>query len=247
MTKQEVLAAYRRLVEPELRAAGFRGRRGHLVRRIGGVTQVIELQHSIYGERFTANLGLDLEWLQPVIRWVPRPAIGPHAHDAVRWVRIGLVGPDHRDRWWSYGMGSEGLEAATRALGAAIVERGLGWLDDHSEPASFLEYATEHLERSRSDKNPDGGFVELRLMAAVLAWNGDRPAALKCANRARACWAEEKERLERARRIYRRRHSKKGRLPGVPNLLKELDRLISPTTDEYPFVAPSPAARRRRP
>ncbi len=216
-----------------------------MVRRVGGVTQIIEVQHSIYGERLTTNLGLDLEWLRPTIRWIPRPALGPHAHDSVRWVRIGLIGPEKSDRWWGYGAETAGLEAAMRSLGEAVGAAGLAWLDEASDPPSFLEYAREQMERSRSDRHPDGGFMELRLMAAVLAWNGDRDQALKLANRARAIWSEEKERLEKARHTYRKRHPGPGRLPGVPNLLSELEALISPTKGEYPFVARAPSSRRR--
>lgn len=243
--KQQVLSAFRRLAEPALRESGFSGRRGHMLRRIGGVTQIVELQHSIYGERFTLNLGLDLEWLKPTIRWIPRPPIGPHAHDCVRWIRIGLAGPEKSDRWWPYGAGSEGIDAAMTAAAEAVRGSGLAWLDEQSDPESFLEHAKELIERSKSDRHPDGGFVELRLMAAVLAWNGERDQAIKFANRARAIWSEERERLEKARQVYKKKHPGPGRLPGVPNLVSELDELISPTTDEYPFVARAPSSRRR--
>jgi hypothetical protein len=245
MSKQEVLTAFRHWVEPVLRDGGFGGRRGHMIRRVGGVTQIIELQHSIYGERFTANLGLDLEWLAPAIRWIPRPAAGPHAHDSIRWIRIGLCGPEKSDHWWSYGVESAGLEAAMRALAESLSISGLQWLDKESAPPSFIEYAREQMERSRSDRHPDGGFVELRLMSAVLAWAGERDQALKFLNRARAIWSEEKDRLEKARTLYKKKHAVPGRLPTVPNLVGELEALISPTTDESPFVARSPSSRRR--
>jgi hypothetical protein len=245
MSKQEVLAAFRRWVEPGLRESGFGGRRGHMIRRAGGVTQVVELQHSIYGERFTANLGLDLEWLKPTIRWIPRPAAGPHAHDSTRWIRIGLCSPEKVDHWWSYGVESAGIEAAMRSLAEHLSTSGVPWIDRQSEPPSFIDYAREQMERSRSDRHPDGGFIELRLMAAVLAWHGDREQALKFANRARAIWSEEKDRLEKARLIYKKKHPGQGRLPTVPNLLLELEELISPTTGESPFVARAPSSRRR--
>ena len=243
--KQEVLAAFRRLVEPMLRERGFVGRRGHLLRRVGGVTQIVEIQHSIYGERFTANLGLDLEWLKPTIRWIARPAVGPHAHDCVRWIRMGLTAPEKSDRWWSYGGESEGLEAAMNSLAGSIATSGVNWFDEHSSPASFIDYAREQMERSRSDRHPDGGFVELRLMAAVLAWEGDRDQAMKLANRLRAIWSEERDRLEKARASYKKKHPGQGRLPAVPNLVSELDEIISPTTGESPFVARSPSSRRK--
>jgi hypothetical protein len=243
--KQEVLAAFRQWVEPLLRDRGFGGRRGHMLRRTEGVTQIVELQHSIYGERFTANLGLDLEWLKPTIRWIARPAVGPHAHDCIRWIRIGLCAPEKADRWWSYGAESEGLEAAMKALALTLEQNAIAWIDEQSDPSSFIEHAREQMERSRSERHPDGGFFELRLMAAVLAWNDDREQAMKYANRARAIWNEERDRLEKARQIYKKKHPGGGRLPGVPNLLHELEELISPTKGEDPFVARSPSSRRR--
>jgi hypothetical protein len=246
MTKQEVVAAFRLWAEPHLRDAGFSGHRGHYVRRAGGVTQVVELQHSIYGERFTSNLGLDLEWLLPSVRWISRPSVGPHAHDAVRWIRIGLIGPEKSDHWWGYGTGTEGLELAMRSLAEKVRTDGIEWLDEESAPERFVAHARELVDRSRSDRHPDGGFIELRLMAAVLAWSGDGGGARRYANKARACWTDEKERLEKARRTYRKKHATDGRLPGVPNLLTELDRLISPTKDDYPFVAPKRARRPSR-
>jgi hypothetical protein len=163
----------------------------------------------------------------------------------VRWIRIGLCAPEKADRWWSYAAESEGIDRAMQSLAESIGHHGLPWLDTGSEPASFVEHAREQVERSRSDRHPDGGFFELRLIAAVYAWSGDREQAMKYANRARAIWGEERDRLEKARQIYRKKHPGGGRLPGVPNLLGELEELISPTTGESPFVAPSPASRRR--
>jgi hypothetical protein len=232
VSKQGVIRAFRELVEPDLRTRGFTGRRGHLIRRIGPVAQVVELQHSIYGGRITANLGLDLEFLKPIVRWIDRPSIGPHAHDSTRWVRVGLVQPDPRDLWWAFDDDTdEGCEEAARGLGRAILDHGISWLEAESDPAAFLRYADVRLERSRSVLHPQGCYMELRLMAAVLAWNGEIAKARVFAERARLCWDEERARLAEARAQYRRRHtSVTGRLPQVPDVQGELDDLISTTT-----------------
>src|SRR5688572_29776101 len=155
----------------------------------------------------------DCDWSSDVcssdLRWIPRPSVGPHAHDCIRWIRIGLCSPEKSDRWWSYGADSGGLEPAMLSLAEHLSGSGVQWIDRQSEPPNFIEYAREQMERSRSDRHPDGGFVELRLMAAVLAWHGDRDQALKFANRARAIWSEEKERLTKARQLYQKKQDRK--------------------------------------
>ena len=246
MSKAKALRAFRRYAVGPLKAEGFEGPRGHFVRRLGSVTQIIELQHSIYGGRITANLGLDLEWLRPEVRWIPRPALGPHAHDAVRWVRVGLVGPEHADQWWDF-EDPDSLEAAGGALAEAIIEYGLPWLDAHSQQDSFLRHAEERIRRSRSDRHPDGRFAELRLVAAVHAWRGERAKAKRYLKLARRLWPLEKERLQEARRSYRDRHpSGPGRLARVPDLLGELERLIEPTRAASAFRPPARPARHGR-
>ena len=244
MSKAKALRAFRRHVAASLKAAGFEGPRGHFVRRLGAVTQVVELQHSIYGGRITANLGLDLEWLRPEIRWLPRPAIGPHAHDATRWVRVGLVGPDRADRWWAFQDDPESLEAAGFGLASAIIEHGLPWLESHSGMDAFLEHAKERRARSRSDRHPQGCFSELRLLAAVHAWRGNTSQAERCLKIARKLWPVEKARLQAARKSYRERHpNEPQRIPRVPDLVRELERIIEPTRAASAFQAPSRAAR----
>jgi hypothetical protein len=204
------------------------------------VIEVVELQHSIYGTRITANLGLDLAWLKPLIRWIPRPAIGPHAHDCIRWIRVGLAPGEgerpapagRRDRWWSYEEGDpESLAVAAEALAARVRGPGLGWLRRERSPEAFLLHARRSLERSRTQRAPEGGYHELRLLAAVHAWRGDPEAAAEVARLAAERWEEERARLAHARKIYRRRHPRApARLPPVPNLQAELERLASPTT-----------------
>lgn len=226
MSKQMVLNAYRQVVEPELRKLGFIGRRGHLIRRLEGVTQIVELQHSIYGGRITANLGLDLEWLPPMIRWIPRPALGPHAHDATRWIRVGLTRPEKADLWWPYQDSEESAVEASRGLGKIILKHGIGWLRAEADPASFLDHAERALERSKSPIHPQGGFIELRLLSAVHAWAGDKRKARRFAKAAGNLWDEERTRLKDARQTYRNRHPGR-RLPQVPNLQRELETLIA--------------------
>lgn len=226
--------AFARVVGPPLRAQGFTGRRGHLLRRIGPVTQVVEMQHSIYGGRVTANLGLGLEWLKPVVRWVAPPAIGPHAHDCARWIRVGLVS-EAKDRWWAYGDDETSMKTALESLTYAIVQSGLPWLELNSSPSAFVEYAQTQLERSRSPRRPHGGWPELRLMTAVCAWSGqNRRAARYCAH-AENVWADERARLVAARALYKARSRTGGRLPGVPRLQEELRRIVKVPRGQRPW------------
>lgn len=241
MSKTKVVAAFRRHAGPALAAQGFTGGRGHYVRRQGAVTQVIELQHSIYGGRVTANLGLDLEWLKPYVRWIPSPAVGPHAHDATRWVRVGIVSPAKADVWWSFADESE-IEDCTKNLARAVLEYGVPWLDAKSGRDAFRSYAEEKLERSRSSMRPHGSFLELRLMAAVCAWRGELTIAAQHAGWAAELWNEERERLVNARALYKKRHPEQPRLAGVPNLVQELERLIGSTTSRT--FAPPPKKKR---
>lgn len=231
MARRAILNAVRTLIEPELRARGFQGRRGHLVRRLAGVTQVIELQHSIYGGRITANLGLNLDFLKPLVRWITPPAVGPHAHDSTRWVRIGLVRPDHADCWWSFDALQAGAcEAAALGLGRALLEHGVPWLDLETTPKAFLKYADARLERSQTLERPQGSYLDLRLLAAVLAWNKEIAQARVVAERAAMSWQEERMRLVAARAEYRRRNLRQARrVASVPDIQAELDQLISTT------------------
>lgn len=223
VTRADAEAHAGRALRPALEAAGFRADGAHFVRRVDGVDHVVELQHSVYGARVTVNLGLDLAFLRPLSRWLPRPALGPKAHDCARWIRVGAAasGPD---LWWSY---EEQL--ATEELVAKVVCEGLPWLDREGTAAAFSAHALRGLERSKNRAQPDGGYLELRLLAAVFAWTGDFEAAREVAQTARAQWPRERERLVMARGIYRRRASSR-RLAPVPDLQGELERLSAPTT-----------------
>jgi hypothetical protein len=247
MSRKQVIEAFREHVAPGLRAAGFVGRGGHFVRRHGAVTHVVELQHSIYGGRFTVNLGLGLEWLHPQVRWVPEPALGPHAHDCTRWVRLGLVTPARADVWWSFTEEEGSLEDTAARLNADLDQYGLPWLEAESAQAAFLRFARDKLERSRSRQHPLGCFLELRLMAAVLAWSGERAEAEHFCQQAGALWNEERARMAEARRLYRHRHPDRAEgLVPVPDLQEELEALIAPTTGGAPFSASAAAAAARR-
>jgi len=246
MSKQEVVQMFRELAAPDLRAVGFVGRQGHFLRRVGAVTQVVELQHSIYGGRVTANLGLGLEWLPPQIRWITPSSLGPHAHDCARWVRLGLVSAARADTWWSYSDEEESVQNAVQALSEVLLSSGLRWLETESSQDAFLRHAEVRLERSKSKRHPKGCFSELRVMAAVCAWNDDLRSARRYLDRASKLWDEEQARLQAARRVYRERHaSPPENLAEVPDLLAELRAIISPTTDGSPFSA-AQAARARR-
>lgn len=219
-------------LQSRLASEGFAADGGHLVRSTHGVTEVIEAQHSVYGSRITANLGLNLEWLRPLVRWVPRPSIGPHAHDCVRWIRVGLVDAARGDRWWVYDEDDPAtLEAAAAALAERVAGPGLEWLGRERTPDAFLKHAEGRVERSVSPLRPYGGYLELRLLAAVHAWRGEFQLAQGACAQAREQWEEERARLAMARKIYRRRHPEtRARLAPVPNLQRELERLTAPTT-----------------
>lgn len=194
------------------------------------MVQVVELQHSIYGSRVTANLGVTLDGLKPVVRWIAQPAIGPHAHDCARWVRIGMVSEERRDTWWSFEADGSGVSRAVGALADALLKDGVGWLDRAAEPAALMTHALEKLERSKSAHHPAGRWPELRLAAAVAAHFGDEATADRCCAEARALWEEERARLVAARRAYKARHPRReAPLPRVPDLQGELERLIAPT------------------
>ncbi|MEL6188859.1 MAG: DUF4304 domain-containing protein, partial [Myxococcota bacterium] len=231
-TQDGAEAAVAEALERRLAPLGFVHEGVHFVREREGVAEVVEAQHSVYGTRLTANLGLDLVWLRPLVRWIRRPDLGPHAHDCVRWIRVGLVEDRRGDRWWSYEP-EDGSSLATAADGLAerVAGPGLSWLGRERESAAFLQHAQRCVERSRSRIHPEGGYLELRLLAAVHAWRGDFARAGALCARAGTHWEEERARLVMARDIYRRRHpNAPARLPPVPNLQRELERITEPTT-----------------
>jgi hypothetical protein len=233
LDRRRFLDAFESRVAPELRRRGFDGAEGHFVRRRDDVTQVVELQLSIYGFRVTANLGLDLAWLEPAVRWVHPPKIGPHAHEAVRWVRLGIAGSTGRDHWWSF-EDEENLALALAELESEILLSGVQWLERESDRSAFLRDAEARVDRSKGPRHPEGRFAELRLLAAVLAWNGRVDEARRAAEHARACWDEERQKLSKALTHFSNRYpSSDGRAPTVPDLARELDRLISPTTGVF--------------
>lgn len=230
MSRRAVILAFKELVEPELKALGFVGRRGHFVRTQGEVAQVVELQYSIYGGRITANLGLDLSFLKPLVRWIAQPALGPHAHDSTRWIRIGMVRPERSDHWWSFEPDTIGAaQRAVRELGQAILEHGIAWLEQEAARESFLRYARAKVERGRCPERPNGTYLDLRLCAAVLAWCGQLDEAQEHAESARACWEDERSRLVAARAEFQKTKAKT-RMPSVPDIQGELEELISTTT-----------------
>lgn len=202
------------------------------MRRRGDVNQVVELQLSIYGARVTANLGLDLAWLEPAVRWIHPPKIGPHAHESVRWMRVGLSAPNGKDQWWSFE--EPDFDQAIVQLGAQILDHGLGWLERESARSAFLRDAQARVDRSKGPRHPQGRFAELRLFAAVLAWNGKLEEAKQAAEHARACWEEEHQRLSTALSHFKGKFPPQGGAQmTVPDLARELDRLISPTTGVF--------------
>lgn len=245
MSKTAVLRSFRQRAAAALRAEGFSGPQGHLVRRRGAVTEIVELQHSVYGGRLTANLGVDLEWLQPMVRWVPRPKLGPHAHDATRWVRLGLVSPGGKDRWWSFTDEAGSAEAAVDGLTEALLTYGLPWFEGARAAEAFRSHAEERLRRSKTELCPHGGYMELRLLAAVRAWQGALAEAEALSALAAGLWTEERRRLSEARELYRAHFAgPKARLARVPDLQAELQEIISPTTGESAFHAGVPRRRR---
>jgi hypothetical protein len=237
---------FRRTVAPALADAGFSGAKGHWIRRVGPVTQVVELQQSVFGSRVTANLGLDLEWLPPPIRWIPRPEVGPHAHDATRWIRIGLTQPERVDRWWTFGEDEASVAEALEPLRAALLAGGFDWLARESTATSFLRDAEDRARRAAHPERPYGGFPEVRLLAAVQAWAGETAASRDSLERAATLWPDERGRLESARLVYLRRHPSDVELPGVPDLLAELEALLSPPAGSAPpWAVPAPRRARR--
>ncbi len=244
MTQKRVLARFEAHIAPILEERGFEVAGGHCVRQQDAVVQVIELQHSIYGSRFTANLGLELAWLQPMVRWIPRPELGPHAHDCTRWVRLGLVGDGGDDTWWSFTDDTQSIKEAIEGLKQALLVDGCPWLTRQGEQAAFLHYARARLERTRTPDTPHGAFLELRLLAVVLAWSGAGDEAWSCVLKARALWDDEKRRLQHARALYKKEREK-SRLKGVPDLQAELEALIEPTRGGG-VLAVAPKRRRSR-
>ncbi len=245
MPKQEVINAFHEFAVPDLRRAGFVGDEGHFLRRVGAVTQVIELQHSVYGGRVTVNLGLGLEWLPAQIRWVPPAVLGPHAHDCARWVRLGLVSPARKDTWWTFTEDEESAPQAVGALTDTLLNSGLRWFEVEQAAEEFSKHGLERLERSKNKRNPKGGFQELRMMAAISAWQEDNEAAQLYLGLAKKTWSDEKARLQGARQVYKNRHAKTRDLAEVPDLLQELSEIISPTTGAYHFSAELAADERR--
>jgi len=229
MERRSFNECFAREVEPALAARGFRGAEGHLVRRVGDVEQVIEVQLSVYGTRVTANLGLHPAWLEPVIRWVSPSRFGPRAHDCIRWIRLGLAGPRGRDHWWSFDTEPE-LARAIAEMKLELLGPGLEWLERSSARESFLADARARLERSKGPKHPHGRFGELRVYSAILAWGGAYADARQMADHARVHWDEERARLEKALAQFQDRYPPmvvpEGQIPDLP---AELDRLISPT------------------
>lgn len=222
--QKPLIEAFRRYVAPALRERGFRGRAGHYLRAQGVVDQVIELQPSVFGSRVTANLGVDLRFLEPAMPWVRRARLGARAHECTRWVRIGLAGSAGADVWWSYGSREE-LSLACDGLLEALLAHGLGWLDEMSSREAFLTHAAERLERSKGPRHPEGRWSELRVFAATLAWNERVEQARVVAELAESLWIEECARLSAARARYLR--SSPCAIAEIPDLQAELVRLVS--------------------
>lgn len=222
----------RRALRDALEPEGFASDGGHFVRRRDLVTEVVEIQHSIYGSRITANLGLDLEFLAPLIRWIPRPVLGPHAHDCLRWLRIGLAGAERGDRWWSYDPEEpESFARTGQRLADEVAGPGRAWLERERHPDAFLGHVEKAVARSQNKVQPEGGYLELRAFAAVLAWRGEHGRSQLACAAAREAWAGEERRLRQARAIYARRHPDATTPLGpVPPLQDELEALCEPET-----------------
>jgi hypothetical protein len=226
--RQAFLDAFDQRIGTLLRADDFRGNAGHYVARSQDVERVVEVQLSIYGARVTANLGLNLAWLLPAVRWVSAPELGPHAHECVRWVRLGIVGAKAHDHWWSFETPEE-RDVALEELRAEIFGPGRAWLLAESTQESFLRDAEARVARSKGPRHPSGRFAELRLYAAVLAWAGRVEEARRTAAQARSLWPEERDRLARALALFQDRYPPtKPDAAAVPDLLGELDRWIAP-------------------
>ena len=66
------------------------------------------------------------------------------------------------------------------------------------------------------------------MLAAVLAWNGERREAERVVAQARQTWPEERARLEKALASFRDRYPPDVAPPGrVPDLLAELEGLVA--------------------
>ena len=229
-SKSQLAELFRDSVAPELRKRGFRGRGVHLVRTVESVQQVVELQHSIYGARFTVNFGLDLSFLAPTATWIPRPALGPHAHDCVRWIRLRELLPDKEDRWWAYETAAERKQAVA-GLREAVLEHGLSWLEHESPAGRFYVHSKHRLERSKSPRRPYGRFEELRLHCAVCAWMDRWEEAEAALEDCRVEWPDEREHLEDARRHYLSQLGRRAReVPRVPDAIRGLEAFLAACT-----------------
>ncbi len=225
---------------------GFVVSGAHAVRRRGEGVEVVELQHAVYGPRITANLGLSLESLGSVLRWLPTLPFGPHAHECARWSRVSLAEAGGQDRWWTYE--SDSVESAADALVDRIVATGVPWLEREGTQDAWLRHGLAAVSRTRSPRCPEGGFFELRLMSAVHAWRSEMDLARARFREAAALWPDERARLAAARAVYARRADRP--VSELPDLLAELQGLIGPTTAGRSMVerepmepsAPSPFA-----
>lgn len=243
--RRDLEALVRSALYPRLGPLGFRHEGLHFVRTLGEVLQVIELQPSIYGSRCTVNFGLDLAFLAPLAPWVPRPRLGPHAQDCIRWIRLGELMPGKEDRWWSFESA-----AARRASGeelARLVERqGLAWLESEARPAAFLRYAEARLSRSQSPRRPSGRFEELRLYAAVAAWSGRHADAARVMAACERAWPAERAHLEEARRAFIEATGRK-RVPKVLDGFSALASFLESSRTTAPAQGAEARSGRARP
>lgn len=238
--RRELGALIRAALVPLLEPMGFRHHGLHFVRRAGEVLEVIELQPSIYGARCTVNFGLDLSFLEPLAPWIPRPSIGPHAQDCLRWIRLGELLPGQEDRWWSF-EDAEARCASGDEMAKLVAKHGLPWLEREGRGEAFFRYAEARLLRSRSPRRPSGRFEELRIYAAVCAWTGRDEAAAKVMEACARAWPSEREHLEEARQTFVDATGR-ARAPKVPDGLSALAAFLE--SSRRVRVAEASSARR---
>lgn len=232
----------RSVLVPMLEPAGFVHRELHFVRNEGEVIEVVEVQPSIYGSRFTVNFGLDLEFLEPLAPWIPRPKLGPHAQDCLRWIRLGELLPGQEDRWWSF-ESEHARQASGNEIASLVAKYGLKWLTRHRKKDAFFRHAEARLARSRSPRRPFGRFEELRLYCAIAAWTERDAEVANVVEACRRTWPAEREHLEEARRLFLAATGRR-RAPKVPDGLSALLTYVESTRTALPSEASSARVRR---
>jgi hypothetical protein len=125
-------------VQAQLKPLGFRKTGSTFTRDRGAVVQIANIQKSTTSDsthiKVTVNLALWVKALAPIRAGVPDKEDVWSAH----WrVRIGEVGPERKDVWWSAASKAE-AEFVGRQLAARLITFGLPQMEELSSPAALI-------------------------------------------------------------------------------------------------------------